>query len=295
MLNKDNLYIHADDYGLTTGITHSLDGLIKDGCINSVSVIANGYDNFNFNFNLFKDIRICAHINIFENIPISNKKNLKNILNNNERFRQSFVFYILVYYFSFRSKRKIIEQIGIEVEAQLIDLSKMAGGFHNIKCIDSHNHIHMIPYIFDIFADLCKKYKIESIRTVREVYHLDFYKDNIFNTVFYIGLIKSFLLGFFTFINRKSVKNNGLLTNKYFIGVLFSGRMSLDSITKSLTRVKNKVSDKEYVEVVLHPGVAYKNERIYWDSSPSLAKFYMANGRKNENNILRRDFDLFEK
>ena len=131
MLNKGDLYIHADDYGLTNGITQSLDNLLEIGHINSISVIINGYDKHNTD--LPKNIRVCAHINIFENTPIFDKDSLYSILDDKGRFKQSFVFYLFVYYFNFRSKRKIIEQIRLEVEAQLIELARTANGFNNIK------------------------------------------------------------------------------------------------------------------------------------------------------------------
>ena len=48
MISKPTIYIHADDYGLTKGITRSLDKLIDKSNINSVSVMVNGYENCEF-------------------------------------------------------------------------------------------------------------------------------------------------------------------------------------------------------------------------------------------------------
>jgi predicted glycoside hydrolase/deacetylase ChbG (UPF0249 family) len=237
---------------------------------------------------LNNNVRVSSHINIFENKPITSKDNLVDILDQNGCFKESFVFYMLAYYFGSSAKKKRIKsQISIEVESQLITLAKELGSFARIESIDSHNHIHMIPYIFDIFAELCKKHNIQNIRTVHEKFYFDFSKTHLFHFNFYIGVIKNTLLNLFTLINNKSVKRNSLKTNKYFIGVLFSGRMSKESIVKPLIKIEKILEDSEYVEVVLHPGITKESEYKYWENSPLLAKFYTSNNRVEENAILR--------
>ena len=46
--------------------------------------------------------------------------------------------------------------------------------------VHSHNHIHMIPYIFDIFIEICLKHDIKNIRTTNEFFDLSFPKKNLF-------------------------------------------------------------------------------------------------------------------
>ena len=280
-----NIFLHADDYGLTRGISDSLDKLIEKEKLNSISIIVNGYDEYDLKLN--KDVRIASHINIFENKPISNENFLKDILDNNGRFRESFTFYLFSYYLGSTLKRKKIRnQIRIEVESQLIKLIKSLKGDQSINSIDSHNHIHMIPYIFNIFIEVCLKYDIKNIRTVHEFFDFSFPKNNLFKFNFYVGIIKHVLLNSFTFLNSRKVKKNNLLTNKYYLGVLFSGRMSKELIDSPINKIKHNLKDNDYIEIVLHPGILEKDEYKYWENSPSLAKFYSSINRKDENTTL---------
>ena len=89
------------------------------------------------------------------------------------------------------------------------------------------------------------------------------------------------------------MKKNNLITNKYIIGVLFSGRMSKDSIINPLIKIKRMMKDNEYVEVVFHPGIAKQSEQKYWDNSPSLAKFYTSRKRAEENTVLSENYHEF--
>ena len=277
-----NIFLHADDYGLTRGISDSLDKLIEKEKINSISIIVNGYEEYDLKLN--KDVRIASHINIFENKPISNENFLKDILDKNGRFRESFTFYLFSYYLGSTLKRKKIRnQIQIEVESQLIKLNKALKGDQRINSIDSHNHIHMIPYIFNIFIEVCLKYDIKNIRTAHEFFDFSFPKNNLFKFNFYVGIIKHVLLNSFTFLNNRKVKKNNLLTNKYYLGVLFSGRMSKELIDSPINKIKHNLKDNDYIEIVLHPGILEKDEYKYWENSPSLAKFYSSMNRKDEN------------
>jgi len=286
MGSKKNIYMHADDYGLTKGISRSLDKLIDDDKINSISIIVNGYEELEYD--LKKEIRIASHINIFENKPVSNRDSLTTILDKNGCFRESFVFYLFLYYFSsIKKRRKIKSQIYVEVESQLLKLIEILGNSKKINSIDSHNHIHMIPYIFDIFTKICVKHQIKSIRTTHEYFDFNFPKVNLIKFSFYVGVIKHILLNIFTFINLKKVKSNNLSTNKYFIGVLFSGRMTKELVLSSINKIKKTLKSDEYIETVLHPGVAAVDEYSFWEKSPSLAEFYASKNRINENIILK--------
>lgn len=282
MISNSKIFKHADDYGLTNGVSKSLDELIEKGKINSVSVLVNGYDDLEFKIKT--DTRIACHINIFENKPVLEAQKLFIIVDNDGKFRESFIFYLIKYYFSSNKKRqKIKKQIYLEVEMQLLKLKEIIGPSHKIASLDSHNHIHMIPYIFDIFVEIAKKYDIENIRTTRELFDFKFKKENLLIFNFYVGLIKHLLLNFFALINCRKLVDNNLTTNKYFLGVLFSGKMTKEIVISSMNKINKYLKNNEHVEIVLHPGLIEVQELKYWKKSPSLAKFYSSKNRLKEN------------
>ena len=99
------------------------------------------------------------------------------------------------------------------------------------------------------------------------------------------GIIKQFVLNFFGHLNRKELKNSGI-NYGFFMGVLFSGKMTEKRILKILPHYL-KLAEKHHkdIEVTLHPG--------YTDSSNMMAgcrkgflKFYLSKWRKTEYDTL---------
>lgn len=155
--------------------------------------------------------------------------------------------------------------------------------------IDSHQHLHMIPFIFEIIVNLKKKLPITYIRIPKEKFFLSLERNSISN---YCGsnIIKHILLNY---LSKKAIpllKNNSINYPDYFIGVLFTGNMTSQSIQKALEKIeKNKnFSDDTKIEVLLHPGGASEAEEELWKDYPDLKEFYRSPSRKHEKEVLMK-------
>ena len=96
------------------------------------------------------------------------------------------------------------------------------------------------------------------------------------------GLIKQWLLKFLSLFNRKKLKKSKIKTT-YFIGVLFSGRVTEEKINKILPRYLNlaKKHGKD-VEIGLHPGYLNEGEEVIDGCRTGFKKFYLSPWRKKE-------------
>ena len=154
-MNK-KIYFHADDFGRSKVISQNIYKCIKLKIINSISVMV-GFNEYYFD-HIKKDrlINIKLHLNLTENYSSSS-------LSYNYSF---FKLLFLRYGFKYSFHK---EKIKNEIEKQIIYFKKRFN-VTSIK-IDSHEHIHIIPWINDIILDLKIKHKIIELRQPIEKYY----------------------------------------------------------------------------------------------------------------------------
>ena len=99
--------------------------------------------------------------------------------------------------------------------------------------------ISFIPNIFKIVCKLATEYNIPYIRTQYEKFYTTTNKSKTYSINFGINIIKNLLLKFFTLINRNTIKKYKLKTNKFIIGICYTGMMDSDSIKYGLEAIKN--------------------------------------------------------
>ena len=277
------IYINADDFGLSEGINKGIIDCINKGCVNSVSVIPNGHCTIkgikNLNFKKLKKISI--HLNLNEFSPLSNVKKIQDIINKDKLFLSP-VRLLIINFFSFGSSRqKYKKQIEHELDLQIKSIISKINKKGITIGLDSHNHIHLIPFIFNIICKLSKKYKINYIRLPREKSILRQF--NLMYAMEYSkNIIKVLALNFFCLI-AVFKKNDKIFFNENFYGSLYSGNFTLKKLKKvMLIAVKNKGT----TEIISHPGYILKKDKKLWLSKKNI-KNYFSNNRKIEANALK--------
>jgi hypothetical protein len=73
----------------------------------------------------------------------------------------------------------------------------------------------------------------------------------------------------------------------YFVGVLFTGNMTMSSIERALKRIG--ANAEKTVEVLLHPGGASPEEAVYWTANAQLKNYYLSSRRGQEKSVLLSD------
>ena len=283
---KQIINIHADDYGINNEISDNIINSINNGLTNSISIICNTryfIENVKKLEYLNKNIRKSLHLNLIEGSPISNKSEIGMILNGHGQFKYSFITLWLKYLFLSKHQKEIIsKQIATEIRNQIKMYSKYCINDENLF-IDSHMHLHMIPFIFDIIMDLSKEHKIKFIRIPYELNYFNYYDIHRF---FHINLIKNILLNYLSKKNSLKMKKNNINRNEYFIGVLSTGNMHTNDIELALKKIKNKRKPHS-IDILFHPGGVKNHKTIKWTNKDTFHNFYSSQNRDKELNILK--------
>jgi len=289
---KMEIIINADDFGASKGITDSILECFT-ASLNSTSIIATG-SAFDYAISEFKKIskpnkRIAVHINLLEGRPLCPPQEISHLVDKEGNFCHSFISLLIAYYSGDNEKkRKLSKEIKNEISAQIRKVQINIDGNNGIN-IDSHQHFHMLPFIFKIIVELEKEFNIKYIRIPRENFIFDF------NVICKspVNLVKILLLNHLSKKCIKLLSNTQIQYPDYFIGVLATGLMNINFIEKSISSIKNKNNMK--LEILLHPGQASIEEAYIWKSYPHLLDFYISSNRTLEKNCLLENNPLFAK
>ena len=226
MLKMKYLIVTADDLGLAESINEGFAKAYRDGLVNSVSVIPTG-EAFGDALKMIESLglkEIGAHLALTETNPLlSSSKFYKN---HNRFFKDIFL------------GKADLGGLRKELKAQL-ELLKKSG--LKITHINSHEHIHMIPEILNIFISLAREFNIPALRYPR--------RDRPVRALNIRDLYKKSVLSYFSARTAKLFKSSGLLYTDHFLGLLDAGELKEDILIKMLGGLKDGVT-----ELVCHPG-----------------------------------------
>lgn len=243
------LIFNADDFGNSTALNQGIRKGAITKVLNSTSLMATGPAFEDAVFNVLPEIQyinLGVHLNIIEGQSLTNPSML---CNKNGKFNKDFMALQKL-----AQNPEALNQIEIEFRAQIEKVLKYANATH----LDSHVHTHAIPPIFELTCKLAKEYGIERVRTQYEVPYISSLS-KIFNIKYPINLIKRKILNDYTKVNRHLIDKYELKTNKYFIGVTFTGYMDENAVWYGLMAI----SDLDCTaEVLIHPHYYKKDEKI---------------------------------
>ena len=267
------IYFCADDYGISKVSNSRIETCLKNGILNKVSVLPNG-ELSDFQSHLSgSGVTISLHLNLVEGHPLAAPEEIPLLISEDGCFRYSFIGLLLM---SLSGKRKELEnQLYTEIRKQLAFWKAQMGD--KPLCIDSHQHVHMIPLIFNTLLRAIKDESIcvDCLRMPKEPLSPYLLTPSLYLQYSPTGLAKQWLLNFLGLFNRgKFLKAN--FRSVYFMGALFSGRVTGDKITKILPRYM-KIAQKynRDIEIALHPGYLNEGEPIIDGCRTSFQKFYL--------------------
>lgn len=233
-LSNKKFILNADDFGMSMAFNKAvLDGY-HTGFLTSTSLCANG-DEFETAVNEIipecPNLGIGIHLNIIEGKSLVTKENFTNG-------------YLKLIHLS--QNKDFLAETEKEFRAQIEKVLNHTKASH----VDSHVHTHGIPNLFELTCKLAKEYDINQVRTQFEKFYFvsDFSKH--LNINYPPNILKIILLNSFTLKNRAKIKEFGLKTNDYLIGVGYTGLMDDKTIYEGL----EQIDDEEcVVEALIHP------------------------------------------
>ena len=271
----NDLFFHADDFGRSPNISKTIYTCIKKKIITSISIIVSE-KIYGLKYLRKTNVKKRLHLNLTD---FSEKQSKKNFI-----YNLSFLHLLLMPLLpNFKINNKKIEN---EILRQIKKYKKYLK--KDDVFIDGHQHIHMIPWIFNLIFDLRKKNKIVNIRIPNEIFSinlLDLLNFSILKNIFKYLLIKIFI-----YISRSKIDK--IKYNYNFFGIIYSGLPNKKSLNKIILLNKKNNNSKK-LEILLHPGYATLNEKKlfkkdffqYYVSKNRIKEFDIAKSLINKNNL----------
>lgn len=276
------LIYHADDFGLSSGINRGILECYDQGVLQATSIIPNGYavDEALEAYHQRKDLLLSVHLNFIEGKAFCPEA-VPFLVDREGFFNQSFMDLL-------RLSNKVcgVERLSVtagikdEMKAQINRIRPYLKSGAPLR-IDSHQHTHCIPVFFETLMEVAMEIPIDHIRTPRDQLFFPTKSLSLFIQSIGVNQLKVRLLNMLIRSIQGKWKK-GISTNDFFIGVLFTGKMSPEAIELSMKRIEKKSNEASVVEILYHPGQAAANEKPYWKKYPNLWKYYISEDREKE-------------
>lgn len=233
-LSNKKFILNADDFGLSKPFNRAILEGYHNGFLASTSICANGSE---FDAAVHEIIPECPNLGIGVHLNIIEG----NSLVSGEKFNSGYLKLI-----SLSTNKEFLVKTEKEFRAQIEKILNHTKVSH----IDSHVHTHAIPNLFELTCKLAKEYDIKQVRTQFEnLYFASDIKKHL-NINYPPNLLKIALLNSFTIKNREKIKEYGLITNDYLLGVGYTGMMDENTIYEGLKKIQD---ERCIVEALIHP------------------------------------------
>lgn len=294
MKNRVTWY-HADDFGVSLEQSEKILSCYKEGALNSISILPNVPDLGGALALLNRtdtkgEIRRVLHLNFVEGKPLAGVDRVPLLVDREGYFDKSFVKFFTWNYTAARKLRSALKiQISAEIRAQLRAVT--AEHDFQITAIDSHQHYHMIPLIFDCLMGVLaeEEFKHLDIRQIRipvDPLSPVFFADGR-KRVPAINLVKWLILKTSGRRNTKVLKKKGI-ESPVFFGIFYTCEMKWETV-KTLLPAYQKYADKggAMLELMFHPGNLTAEYELLDGRRRELWEFYASDNRFYEAECLK--------
>lgn len=291
---KPTVYIHADDYGMTPETCRRILRCYDEGCLNYVGIVPNGcMAEAAGLLNERPDLPRSIHLNLVEGPALSSPGRESLLTGKNGHMKHSFGGLFLLSLSPLR--KRLADEAYEEIRCQLLRVMEDVP-LENGLCIDSHQHIHMIPLLFRTLIrviDDCGL-TVKQIRIPAEPLSPFLKEPVLYKTYSPVNVIKNIVLNILWLLDRRSFRRLGI-KRTLFCGLIFSGKMD-ERVRRVYPHFYHLAEKKGWdLELVFHPGYQKPGEPEFDPCKTSFSSFYHSPGRVIENRFLReeRNRELF--
>lgn len=285
---KNKIWFHADDFGVTVQQSGKILDCSINGALNSISVLPNTpalgeslalLDQADPEGN----IRRVLHLNFVEGRPVAGADQVSLLVDDTGYFDKSFVKYFVWNYTKAGKKRaQLKEQLKLEIAAQIRAVT--AEHDFRITAIDSHQHYHMIPVIFDSLMEVLadsefEQLQIRHIRIPVDPAGVLAYAPGMVRGVPAVNWVKWLILKSSAARNKKILKSKGIKAPVFF-GIFYTCEMKKEVVEALLPAYESYADGKdEELELMFHPGNLTAEYELLDVRRKELAAFYMSDNR----------------
>jgi predicted glycoside hydrolase/deacetylase ChbG (UPF0249 family) len=278
---------HADDGGLSCGITGDIEACSCAGSLSGVSIIAGG-EHAGEAIRLLKRSlpahgavpAIGVHLNLLEGRCLLPPERLPHLVRPDGFFRRSLAGLSLALSSPFsRAKQALLDEIAAEWTAQAAKVRDLlpSSPFY----LDGHLHVHTLPALRPALFSLLESFSVTYVRVPDEPRH---WSPAPF-ALQLVGNARRELLRRWSRGLSPALRKRGVRTPDCFISAFYSGCMTMPRLAAELDRAQKRLPDDALTEIMFHPG-ALRHEET--DAARTLAyrKFYLAPERARERALL---------
>ena len=305
--------IHADDYALTRNTSMDMLSCMKKGQLDSISIVPN-MSCFEECMELFYAAipklpflpRMSVHLDFVEGRCLAGAENAPLLTaDKGDLMGLSWGGVFLLSYLPWK-RRAAKEQLRKEIRAQLqtvwtavrraMDIARR----HGVACkqkglrIDSHQHAHMIPVVWEALTEVLaeEKYQVEYIRNSKEMMSAFVSQVSLWKTYRPVNFIKNRLLSLYSHKADRYSAAHGL-EQMYMWGLVMSGHMDYDRISVLYPKIAAKAAkDGRVLEILFHPGLMLPEEVTEEIGKEAAEDFYLRQDRHIEMDAVGRIRDL---
>jgi predicted glycoside hydrolase/deacetylase ChbG (UPF0249 family) len=290
--------VHADDLGISRGITDRIIETYRRGAVRRTSIVANG-EAFDYAVKSLKgnpQLSWSVHLNLVEGCCLAPGRELRLLVDPRGRFKRDFLGLFLLPVLAPWRRAELRRQIRSELDAQVQRVKRELDSV--FLRIDSHRYVHLLPFVFSVVMERAADWAVREIRIVNEPLYTAGVGVRGLAELITPNLLKLLVLRALSRSCRKQLRRRGFFCPERSLGVLYSGGMTARIVDRGLRRIARRppAEDAE-VEVLIHPGPADPKDRDLWRDNPRQARFYFSPARGVETAValspeLRRCIDL---
>jgi predicted glycoside hydrolase/deacetylase ChbG (UPF0249 family) len=278
--------LHADDCGLSSGVTDGIVACHDRGWLRRTSVVANGAGWHHAVDALRRrpHLGVALHLNLFEGSPLSAAADVNLLVDRHGRFDRGFAA-LWARGFAGAVAARLRAQVRLEMRRQ-IERFLEAFPDRGPLLVDGHVHYHVVPPVFDELLGLCAEYPIGAVRLPREPLYWPLTSGAPRPAM--VNVVKNVVLRTLCRRAEPALRARLLTTTSAFVGVLGTGQMTLEHVRAALDHL-HRAGTSGTVEILFHPGRALPNEASLWNDRPELQTFYLSPNREREAELLCSD------
>ncbi|MFA5146778.1 MAG: ChbG/HpnK family deacetylase [Candidatus Omnitrophota bacterium] len=230
------LIVTADDFGLTRSINEGIVKACREGIVTNINVLPSG-GAFGDAVRLLQELKpkdIGAHLSLTETDAVSDPGKIPALVTRGSRFHKDHNLFFMKFKLGMIHRHDICT----ELERQLRMAESIGIPISNLS---SHEHIHMMPKLFDIFVALAKEHGIPALRMPAD----DTYAAGLSPA----KIAKRMIVACFAPGMERRLRAGGIRYAEHFAGFLDSGRLREEALLGILASLKDGTT-----ELVTHPG-----------------------------------------
>jgi len=283
--------IHADDYGYSINTSKDMLECMKEGNLNSFSIICNTKwfeDSMEMLYKEISSLPFLPLISVHLDIPEGKSDCSLFPMSWGKLFLSSYTF----------SRARVKEELKKELKKQIDKTQKAIekcitiAKENDVEChqngirLDSHIHTHLIPVVWDSLTEVIEEenYNIEYIRNPKEPITPFLKAFSLWPSYGVMNFIKNRILMMYSGkVDRYCDKHK--IGKMYMWGLMMSGHMDYDRIKRVYPdMLKRAENENRTLELLFHPGKATQDEY-----SEEMDPNYFRDANTSENRHVEKD------